>query len=349
MNNKKESQIAEIVKSMKVGWNMGNSLEAMGEVNTIEDYETSWGNPRITREMVRCIKAAGLRTIRIPVTWEGKFADCPEYLIDKRWMARVKEVVDYAIEEDLFVIINVHHEDGWLRLGNSEEEALAKVILKKLWQQIATVFVDYDNHLIFETMNETRMIGTKYEWNAATEEARNVINELNAAAIEGIRSSGGYNSLRPIGIKPVGARYSYEAVNALTIPKDDNMIFISVHAYVPYFFCMLPDETAFWGNTEEQAEILKVMNDLEKVKKDKGVPIVISEFGTINKDNDEVRAKYTSFFVSEAKKRGIVCILWDNNIDSKERDNNLYSYAIFDRERCEWRHPAVLNALIANS
>ena len=139
MNNKKESQIAEIVKSMKVGWNMGNSLEAMGEVNTIEDYETSWGNPRITREMVRCIKAAGLRTIRIPVTWEGKFADCPEYLIDKRWMARVKEVVDYAIEEDLFVIINVHHEDGWLRLGNSEEEALAKVILKKLWG--ATIFL----------------------------------------------------------------------------------------------------------------------------------------------------------------------------------------------------------------
>ena len=186
MNN----DIFETIRDMKVGWNLGNSLDATAPENkdtaTIKEFEEYWGNPVTTKEMILKVKEAGFNTIRVPVTWWKKIDSNNNYQIDPEWLKRVKEVVDYVYEEGLYVIIDAHHEDDWLiPVIDNLDERIA--ILESIWKQVSEYFKDYDYHLIFETMNEVRLIGTEFEWNEGTKEAREIINILNKAAVETIR------------------------------------------------------------------------------------------------------------------------------------------------------------------
>mgnify|MGYP001085251286 FL=1 len=345
--DEKEMSIQEIVHDMKIGWNLGNSLEApapdyLGAL--LIDYETSWGNPKTTKKMIQEVINAGFNTIRIPVTWGKLMGKGPEYRIVSEWMDRVQEVVDYAYYEGVYVILNIHHEDQWLYLGNVDAERNAVEILDKLWKQIARRFQTYDYHLMFETMNETRLIGNADEWTAGTAEARRTINRFNETAVRAIRSAGQGNVDRPIIIKSIGARYNVEAIRDVVVPDNDRRILLSIHVYEPYQFCMVSGQTAQWGTREERKELSKLINDASAAAQEKGIPIIIGEFGTINKNNEDVRAEYTAYFVQEAKKRGITCILWDNNIEENE-----YGYSIFNREKLTWRFPRILRAVIENS
>ena len=206
----KNKTIFEIVEEMRIGWNLGNSLEAAApdnkETATIKEFEEYWGNPITTKEMIIKVKEAGFNTVRIPVTWWKKTDVLNDYKVDIDWLKRVKEVVDYAYKEGMYVIVNAHHEDDWLiPVENDLEER--KTILNSIWSQIASFFIDYDYHLIFETMNEVRLIGTEFEWNEGTEEARNIINQLNFTAFNAIRNTGGNNSDRAIIIPVYGATF----------------------------------------------------------------------------------------------------------------------------------------------
>ena len=170
--------IYEIVDEMKIGWNLGNSLEAAPPENketaTIKEFEENWGNPITTKEMILKVKETGFNTIRIPVTWWKKTDATDNYKIDVEWLKRVKEVVDYVYEEGMYVIINAHHEDDWL-IPVEEDLEERKTIMKNIWTQVAEYFKDYDYHLLFETMNEVRLIGTEFEWNEGTKEARDIM------------------------------------------------------------------------------------------------------------------------------------------------------------------------------
>ena len=242
MNDKISAQ--EIVDNMRIGWNLGNSLECPPPEKdnpSLEDYETSWECPITTREMILTVIKAGFNTIRIPVTWGKLMLQGSGYKINPAWLERVKEVVDYAYNEGVYVIINVHHEDDWLYLGNKEVEEKAKEILASFWVQIAEYFKDYNERLLFETMNETRLIGTDDEWTEGTPEARKVINEFNEVAVRAIRSTGGNNLYRFILIKTIGARYNVECIKDIVVPDNDKRVILSIHVYVPYPFTMLPD------------------------------------------------------------------------------------------------------------
>lgn len=337
----------EIVKDMKIGWNLGNSLEALcpdnKETATVAEFETSWKNPQTTKDMILEIIKAGFNTIRVPVTWWKKIYVSSDYKINPQWLDRVQEVVDYIYNEGVYVIINTHHEDEWL---SPEFDGLNKriEILEKIWFQVGERFKDYDNHLIFETMNETRLVGTEYEWNSGTAEAREVINILNYAAVNAIRSTGGNNKSRAIIIPTYGARARADAIEDIIIPDNDNMIILSVHAYEPYPFCMVPYETAFWGSEEDKKELTDLLDSISNAAKMKNLPLIIGEFGTINKKNDDVRAEYTEYFIREALKREITCILWDNN-ECNEFEWN--SFALFNREKLSWRFPNILNAVMS--
>lgn len=343
----KALSIQEIVKDMKIGWNLGNSLESPApdfSGASLTDYETSWGNPVTTKSMIHEVINAGFRTIRIPVTWDKLMGKGPEYRIEPKWLDRVQEVVDYAYYEGVYVILNIHHEDQWLFLGDANAERKAVEIMDKVWKQIARRFHAYDYHLLFETMNETRLIGTVDEWTAGTAEARRSINILNETAIRAIRSTGKGNAYRPIIIKTIGARYNVEAIKDIVVPDDDDGILLSIHVYEPYYFCMVPGQAANWGTYEEREELSKLIYNASMAAQEKGIPLIIGEFGTINKDNEKSRIEYTAHFVQEAKKRGITCILWDNNIAENE-----YAYSIFNREKLKWRFPRILRAVIDNS
>lgn len=347
---KEELSVQSIIDDMRIGWNLGNSLEAPAPEKksaSLEEYETSWLNPLTTKEMILKVIEGGFNTIRVPVTW-GKLMDRENgYKIKPEWLDRVQEVVDYVYNEGVYVIIDVHHEDDWLYLGEKNAEEAAKVILNSLWLQIAERFKNYNDHLLFETMNETRLVNTDDEWTEGTLEARRVINDLNRVALRAIRSTGGNNARRLVVIKTIGARYNVEAISDIEIPDNDKRVLLSVHAYVPYLFSMVAEQDKCWGTEEDKKELEKILDGIALTAHEKGLPVIIGEFGNIDKHNEEARVAYDAFFVSEAKKRGITCIVWDNNI-AYERDKGL-AYSIFDREKMIWRSQRILRALIDNT
>ncbi|MBU5316224.1 glycoside hydrolase family 5 protein [Clostridium bornimense] len=336
----------EIVNSMGVGWNLGNSLDSYSPwitSNNPTDYEMSWGNPVTTKAMIDKVVEGGFRTIRIPVTWDTHIGEAPDYKINDAWMKRVKEVVNYAISNNVYVILNLHHEDNWL-IPSLEKEAEVTNKLEKIWFQIAYEFINYNDHLLFESFNEVREKGSPLEWMGGTKEGRAIANRYNATAVKTIRNTGGNNSKRSILIPTYAASGSYEAIKDLIIPNSKNII-VSIHDYFPYNFAMnCSDEYATdkWGSIDDKKELIERLNSFYYTFVLRGIPVIIGEFGSTNKDNLSYRVEHAKSFISYAKKRHIGCIWWDNNSNSIGAEN----FGLFDRDALNWYHPEIHNALI---
>ncbi|MCR5608673.1 MAG: cellulase family glycosylhydrolase [Lachnospiraceae bacterium] len=333
----------EIVASIKIGWNLGNTLDSTCDWisnPTVTQFETAWGNPVTTKAMITGIKKAGFNAIRIPVSWGQKMSS--DYTVDEAWMNRVNEVVDYAIDNDMYVILNTHHDIDWLYPDNSHKDSASKQ-LEKLWIQIATRFNKYDSHLIFETMNEPRLKDTSYEWTAGTKEAWDVINVYNKVAVDAIRNTGGNNKTRAIMIPTYAANSTDEAMAALTIPNNDSNIIMSIHAYSPYQFAMVVGGTAEWGSSSDKQEMDNLMSKIAAAAAKKGVPVIIGEFGTINKSNTSARAAHAAYFKQAAAKQGIACFWWDNGVETAGEGE---SYSIFNRNNCTVSNQDIVNALV---
>lgn len=232
---------AEIVSQMKIGWNLGNTLDALGN-GSLED-EIAWGNPKTTKEMIDRVKAAGFNVMRVPVSW-GKHLD-NEYNIDKAWLARVREVVDYGIDNNMYVILNTHHEEWYMPRQSDVDEDLRE--LERLWQQIAEEFRDYDERLLFEGVNEPRLRGDGLEW-WGTPEAREIVNRYAETFVRTVRASGGNNEFRSLLVSPYAASSATENLQALKIPENAGNIIVSVHAYLPYDFALNVQGTASYYN-----------------------------------------------------------------------------------------------------
>lgn len=320
------------VSNMKTGWNLGNTLDVHGLDNTEaepEKYETYWGNPITTKEMIREVKEAGFHTIRIPVTWYAHMDESCQ--IDDTWMDRVQQVVDYGIENGLYVILNAHH-DAWYTPSASNQQN-AMTVMRRVWEQIAERFADYDEHLLFEGMNEPRLIGTEHEWDEGSPEAREIVNKLNAVFVETVRSCGKKNAERYLLIPTYCASTKPVALEALRLPKSGRLI-ISIHLYRPYEFALSEDGTSSWNEKkpEDTGEIDQAIEDAHRLFISKGIPVIITEFGAIDKNNTENRAEWTHYIIEKASSANIACIWWDDSI--------------FDRRTLEWRYPAILNALV---
>ena len=342
---------SEIVNNMGIGWNLGNSLDCkmpgLSYYSPNWAFETGWGNPVTTKAMIDTIKNAGFKTVRIPTTW-GEHMDGNNN-VNPEWMRRVKEVVDYCIADGLYVILNTHHEshsDGnnWLVPAYNKEYAVTPK-LQALWTQIANTFKYYDDHLIFETLNEPRLAGTQYEWNGGTYEARDMVNRYNAAALQAIRRTGGNNSTRAVMMPTYGASTSEEALRDFKVPNDRNVI-ASIHAYSPYNFTMNTTPgvgVSSWGSQADKAALDGEFDWYLSVFKQKGVPVVIGEFGSSNKNNIYSRKLLAEYYVSAAQKRGIPCILWDNN---NTQANTGEGFGLLNRNNLQWYYPDLKDAYI---
>ena len=182
----------ELSKGITIGWNLGNSLDATGSgMNS----ETSWGNPKTTKSLILKVKEAGFNAVRIPTTWFNHSDS--ELNVDSAWFDRVQEVVDYAYDEGMYVILNAHHEDWYDPYESNLTNARRK--MKNLWTQIANRFKDYGERLIFEGMNEPRWRSTNWEWNGGNSEGRSAVNKLNECFVKAVRATGGNNSYRADG------------------------------------------------------------------------------------------------------------------------------------------------------
>lgn len=329
----------EFTSQIRVGWNLGNTLDATGGSGIYS--EKSWGNPETTEEMLLTVKEAGFNAVRIPTTW-GNHMD-ENHIIDEEWLARVQEVVDYAYNNDLYVILNMHHEE-WNYPYEDNKEA-ATEIMTSAWTQIAERFKGYDERLIFEGMNEPRWVGTDYEWNGGNDEGRSMVNYLNQVFVDAVRATGGNNAQRFLMVCPYAASSSREALEALVLPNDSaDRLIVSVHAYIPYYFALQQNGSSKWlvereACTKDIDELAELLNELFVSK---GTAVIVGECGAMNKDNnEEYRAAWAEYYMAEFKQYGIPCFLWDNGAFSSGE-----TFGLLDRYALTWRYPDLIAAIM---
>ena len=271
--------------------------------------------------------------MRVPVSW-GKHVSGDNYTIDSAWLARVKEVVDYCYKNDMYVILNIHHDtkssesaSGAGYYPRSSAYSSSEKFVTSVWSQMAEYFKNYDYHLIFETLNEPRLIGTGYEWwfnkwNIPSEvkDAIDCINKLNQKAVDTIRDTGSNNRGRLIMCPGYDASIDGATVSGFKLPTDisgnKNRIAVSVHAYSPYNFAMNIDTSNGATSTYSsyiKDELKNLFSTLKSNFRDKGIPVVIGEFGSTDKNNTAERVKWATDYTALAKKNKIPCVLWDNN------------------------------------
>lgn len=309
----------EIVSCMRIGWNLGNTFDATGgDPADVYSQEQSWGNPIVDEALMKRVKEAGFNTIRIPVSWYRHVSDDGAYTINPAFMARIKEVVDLAYDQELYVILNTHHE-AWLNVSTLDKDyEKIGVQLAAMWKQIADTFADYDQHLIFESMNEPRMAGTSIEWtgNKAGGEA---VNYLNQVFVDTVRTDAkGYNDERALMIPGYAASSSTGMMSLITIPTRNGVqaenIIISVHCYNPYDFC-LSDKMVEFDRTNRQhtSSIDTVFSNLQRLFLDKGIPVIMGETGATNTGNNTAARESWAYHVgSKAAAYGVPICIWDN-------------------------------------
>jgi len=343
----------EITAMMNKGWNMGNTFDATGgNKDNIYSHETSWGNPKVTKELIEGVKAAGFSTIRIPITWENYIDKNNNYEIYPEYMARIKEVVDYAYDAGLFIIVNVHHE-GWVNRKDLDKsyEDIGKE-LAAVWKQISNTFADYDQYLIFEGMNEPRAQGTSYEWNG-TLACYDAINYLNQVFVETVRKNAkGYNNERMLMIPGYAASSSASVLKTIKLPeingKTVSNLCVAVHCYSPYNFCLSDNQTTFDPKKSgDTIDITSLFSTLKSLFLDKGIPVVMGECGATNSgNNNSARLAWFAFMGAIASEYGVPAIVWDNGYNGKS-GGECHNY--FNRKTGEASSQDLIDAFISGS
>ena len=356
---------SQIVEAMGPGWNLGNQLESVTD-NVPE--ETNWGNPVITEKLIQSVKAAGFKSIRIPVSYFAKIDDDKDYTIDSKWLDRVQEVVDYCIKNDLYAVINIHGDgyntiDGSWLLCNGKNQTEIKKKYKKVWKQIAERFKNYDEHLLFESMNE-EFDGSYSEPN---KEYYQNINDYNQIVVDTVRKTGDNNTKRWLIIPGWNTNIDYttgdygfklptDQYRDKSIDKEEQRIMISVHYYSPWDFCGGENcVITQWGNeaddpsktstTCDETYMKNQLNLMKTTFADKGYPVFIGEYGSIDKtsydsENEYYRAYFARKLCQLSRKNGCIPMYWDNGY------NGVHGFGLFDRTTCEITQPVIIDAIM---
>ncbi|MGN1340602.1 MAG: glycoside hydrolase family 5 protein [Oscillospiraceae bacterium] len=331
----------QLVSNIRIGWNLGNTLDACIadlDGNTLPDAtpptgkvpdETLWGNPPASEQLFRSLVDSGINAVRLPITWRGHIDR--DFNIDEDWLNRVQQVVDYAFDCGMYVIITMYHDGApdddygaWIRKAPKEYD-LTLEHYTHLWEQIAEKFRTYNERLLYESMNEVEFYGTPVD------EAYDLLNKLNQAFVDTIRSNGGNNLWRHLVIAGYNADISDSCDPRFIMPEDimDNCI-LSVHYYTPVTFCRQSVRN-FWGLPSEQQWMTHQIEQLRKNFTDKGIPVMITEYGAKGSDAAS-RVFFCEMLTKLCHDSGIATFLWDDGSE-------------FDRTAMEWRTPELIVAL----
>lgn len=321
------SNAVQLAAKIKLGWNIGNTLEATGG-------ETAWGNPRVTKALINLVKQSGFNAVRIPCSWNQYMENATTAKLKTDWLNRVKEVVQYCVDNDMYVLLNIHWDGGWLENNCTtakQQENNAKQ--KAFWEQIATHLRDFDEHLLFASANEP---------NVSDATQMSVLNSYHQTFIDAVRSTGGKNSYRVLVVQ--GPFTDIEKTNQLmsTLPTDkiSNRMMAEVHFYTPWNFCGMTEDATwgkmfyYWGNgyhsTTDTAhnptwgEEDAVNNYFKMMKNqfvDKGIPVIMGEYAAMRRSSltgDALtkhlasRAYYLKYITQQAIANGLVPFYWDN-------------------------------------
>lgn len=330
------SNAVELAAKMKLGWNIGNTLEAIGG-------ENAWGNPNITKAYVTAIKNLGFNAVRLPCAWD-QYADQSTAKIDQAWMSRVKEVVQYCVDNDMYVLLNIHWDGGWLEKNcTPEKKESVNAKQKAFWEQIATAMRDFDEHLMFASANEP-------EVHDAVE--MDALHSYHETFIKAVRSTGGRNSYRVLVVQTPGT--NIERGNELMeMPADEieGRMMAEVHYYTPSQFCILFEDVSwgkmayYWGEgyhstiepernaTYGEEDAVDASMALAKTKfVDKGIPVIMGEYGAYRRDNaqyvpQDLEAHNNSvdhwirYVTKQAIANGLIPFWWDTG-GAVDRQNN---------------------------
>jgi aryl-phospho-beta-D-glucosidase BglC (GH1 family) len=316
----------QLASKMKLGWNIGNTLEAIGG-------ENAWGNPDISKEYIKTVKGLGFNAIRLPCAWD-QYSDQKTAKIKQEWLDRVKEVVGYCIDNDMYVLLNIHWDGGWLEKNCTPEKSdSVKAKQKAFWEQIATAMRDFDEHLMFGSANEPEV------HNAVGME---VLHSYHQIFVNTVRATGGKNSYRVLVIQGPGTNIE-KSNELMSMPTDqiEGRMMAEVHYYTPSQFCFLNEDVSwgkmayYWGkgfhsSTEpernatygEEADVDKSFNLAKTKFVEKGIPVILGEFGAYRRNHNKYIPKdldkhnnsidyWIKYVTKQAIANGLVPFWWD--------------------------------------
>ncbi|MDJ1485570.1 glycoside hydrolase family 5 protein [Cytophagaceae bacterium YF14B1] len=322
------STAVQLAVKFQLGWNIGNTLEAIGG-------ETSWGNPQITEAYVKAVKQLGFTAIRLPCAWDLHVDNKATAHIDQNWINRIKEVVGYCVTNDMYVMLNIHWDGGWLENNISKpKHDSVNAKQKALWEQIATAMRDFDEHLMFASANEP---------NADDAVEMEILASYHQTFVNAVRSTGGRNSHRVLIVQGPNTNATLTSDLMNTLPKDPtaNRLMVEVHNYLPAQFCFLNEDVSwgkmvyYWGNGNhstiepdrnptygEENDHIADYNRVKQKFVDKGIPVIMGEYGAYrrhgqtNMPKDMVKHEasvdyWITFTTREALARGIKPFWWD--------------------------------------
>jgi endoglucanase len=330
-----KSTAVQLAAKMNMGWNIGNTMEAIGG-------ETAWGNPKVTNDLIKKVKQSGFNAIRIPCSWD-QYADKTTAKIQDAWLNRVKEVVQYCVNNDVYVILNIHWDGGWLENNcTSEKKDSVNDKQKAFWEQIATTFRDFDEHLIFAGANEPNVT------NAA---GMDVLLSYHQTFINAVRSTGGRNRYRVLVVQGPGTdiERTNSLMSALPVDAIPNRMMAEIHYYTPYQFCLMDKDESwgkmfyYWGEnyksstdptrnaTSGEDDMNKFLGMMKTKFVSKGIPVILGEFEAIRRTSLtgsdlalhlDSRTYFFKYLVKQAKANGLIPFYWDIGNGVINRSNN---------------------------
>lgn len=341
----------QVAQTLSPGINLGNTLEAING-NGPFPYSTSqegyWGNPPVNQAIFNAYAAAGFKSVRIPVAW-SQYADANNN-ISPFWLARVKQVVDYARNAGLYVIINIHWDGGWMNTTTYAAQAGINAKVTTFWTQIANEFQGYDNHLIFAGTNE---VGQANTYGAPTAEYCAVQNSFNQTFVNAVRATGGANASRYLAVQAYFTNIDYATTCNANLPTDSasSRLMMEVHYYDPYDFTINGSSTVWeWGATatdptdpaqdETWANESYVDGQFQKMQTtfvNKGVPVIMGEYGAYPKPAhpvDTYTNAWAKYVTHSAFTHGVVPMWWDTG-------------GTFDRTTGAQKTPTLISTLVS--
>ncbi|HKM94244.1 MAG TPA: cellulase family glycosylhydrolase [Prolixibacteraceae bacterium] len=348
----------ELSKLMGIGWNVGNSLEALLSQNGVfSGNETSWGNAKISQQLIDSVKAAGFNTVRVPVSWSHKLIDKDTYTIDPEWLSRVEEVVGYIVSNQMYAIINIHWDGGWMDHPFYNKQAEINNKIEALWIQIAEHFIEYNDYLLFAGTNEVHV---ENNWNAPSKENAEVQNSFNQTFVDAVRLTGARNKLRHLVIQGYNTNIDH-TIKHFVLPSDvvESKLMVEVHFYDPYDFALQEDSNfkTQWGapfaggdvpNWGQESWVNEAFLKMKTKFVNNNIPVVLGEYGALLRTNlqsgqqehIDARNYYLEYVTNAALENGIVPVYWDNGYAG----NN--GFGLFKRSNGSSVYPDAIHSIM---
>ena len=337
----REITTMELVRDMGIGINLGNTFEVGGtwvSPKTVSSFETCWGSPLVTEELIKGYKDGGFGVVRVPANWSNTMHE--DYTINPEYMARIRQVITWIIDNDMYAILNIHHE-GWISETPTDEETVLKRYTR-FWEQICEEFKDFDDHLMFESMNEDGgfdSVWNKWAGDEGKEEAYAYVNKLNQTFVDIVRSSGGNNPKRHLLIAGYYTAIDSTCDPLYRVPDDPmNRCAISVHYYNPSTLTLIDKDVSWgkakttWGSEEDIADMNMWLDMLTERFINNGIPVIVGEYGCFgNNKTEEVRRNYTIDVCRAIYERQMCPVLWD----TPGGFYNRYTFTFEDQEQLE--------------